>query len=166
MLKFFETAIISSWPLVVIGLPLTLALGIARGDGLLYYGLGVILFGAFLLLASSFSTLLDFFASFLLRFVRPWLFTVLSLLVLFLAGSGIVGVLVPRASVLEVVFEATNLNDATANTSLISAMFSCTSFRRSSFRRSFLFCQEVLSRRSAFVAGVPFLRGRKKKGGC
>jgi len=124
LLKFFETAIISSWPLVVIGLPLTLALGIARGDGLLYYGLGVILFGAFLLLASSFSTLLDFFASFLLRFVRPWLFTVLSLLVLFLAGSGIVGVLVPRASVLEVVFEATNLNDATANTSLISGMFS------------------------------------------
>ncbi len=124
LLKFFETALISSWPLVILGIPLITALGIARGDVPLYYILAVILFGAFLLFASSLASLLVFLASFVVRFVRPAFFGAFAILLFLSSGSGIIRILVPKASVLSKIFEATNLNDVNANTEHISRMFS------------------------------------------
>ena len=122
-LKFAEMTAISSWPLILLGIPLVLAIGMGTKAGVPFFIFAFFALAAFLFFSSALASLVIFFAGYFFKCVPKFLSVCASAAVLLGGGYGLVQVMVPRSATLSAIFEAANLESSVATTVFIEHMF-------------------------------------------
>lgn len=123
-LKFWETAIVSSWSFVVLGLPLIFAFGVGHNENFVYYVFSFFAMAFLIFLLSVASSILDFLIAGVIKRIGLRLFSVIALVFLVGLGYFLLNFFVPQTSFLSRIFEAENLDAGVATTKYIESVFS------------------------------------------
>lgn len=121
--KFFETLILSSWPLLILGTPLVFAFGISHNAGVLFYLQALTVLAFFLFFIVSVASLADLLLALTLKRVSKFAALVLLVLTILTSAYALALFLVPKEATIAVIFQADDLEKTIATTGLIENAF-------------------------------------------